>query len=343
MHANYGILIIKNKIFFIFYLLCLEILNFYVTIYVINFCNKGVECEMNSTFKKIFRIIRNISAVLFIFIGLIDMLTSGFLSGLFMMLLGMTLLPVVYKKIKWVKFKYAQFILPLICFILFAVFLPPSNSNNDAVETTTSVVTEENKKAKISSLNLNESEIKLDLKETQDIILEILPENYEIEELDYCTSDDQIAILETTDISEIKNKITLRVKPFSEGNCELFVKSPSGIESNKLCVKVVDSDKAQAEVQSKSNISTTAEQEPKEQAKVQQKSAQSHQTQNYSHSNSKTVQKSNENNSHGRAIYRTPNGKRYHYDPDCGGKNSYKVTLSEALSFGLTPCKKCAQ
>lgn len=41
-------------------------------------------------------------------------------------------------------------------------------------------------------------------------------------------------------------------------------------------------------------------------------------------------------------VYRTPYGKRYHYDPDCGGKNSYKITLKKALSAGLTPCKKCA-
>ena len=41
-------------------------------------------------------------------------------------------------------------------------------------------------------------------------------------------------------------------------------------------------------------------------------------------------------------VYRTPYGKRYHFDPDCGGKNSYKITLKKALSAGLTACKKCA-
>lgn len=37
--------------------------------------------------------------------------------------------------------------------------------------------------------------------------------------------------------------------------------------------------------------------------------------------------------------YRTPTGKRYHLDPDCGGKNSYRT---ENIS-GLTPCLKCAK
>lgn len=42
-------------------------------------------------------------------------------------------------------------------------------------------------------------------------------------------------------------------------------------------------------------------------------------------------------------VYRTPTGKRYHLDKDCGGINSYETTLEQAASAGLTPCKKCAQ
>lgn len=42
-------------------------------------------------------------------------------------------------------------------------------------------------------------------------------------------------------------------------------------------------------------------------------------------------------------IYRTPTGKRYHLDKDCGGTNSYETTLEQVTKAGLTPCKKCAQ
>lgn len=42
-------------------------------------------------------------------------------------------------------------------------------------------------------------------------------------------------------------------------------------------------------------------------------------------------------------IYKTPTGKRYHFDPDCGGKNSFETTYNEAISSGLTPCAKCAK
>ena len=37
--------------------------------------------------------------------------------------------------------------------------------------------------------------------------------------------------------------------------------------------------------------------------------------------------------------YRTPSGKKYHLDPNCGGKNSYRTTNIS----GLSPCAKCAK
>ncbi len=41
-------------------------------------------------------------------------------------------------------------------------------------------------------------------------------------------------------------------------------------------------------------------------------------------------------------VYRTPSGKKYHFDAECGGKNSFRTTMSEVLGAGLTPCSKCA-
>lgn len=42
-------------------------------------------------------------------------------------------------------------------------------------------------------------------------------------------------------------------------------------------------------------------------------------------------------------VYRTPSGKKYHFDAECGGKNSFEVSLDEAKNAGLTPCLKCAE
>ena len=57
--------------------------------------------------------------------------------------------------------------------------------------------------------------------------------------------------------------------------------------------------------------------------------------------NSSTMN-SNTNDKNSMTVYITPTGKRYHYSSTCGGKNSRPTTKSNAISRGLTPCKKCA-
>lgn len=42
-------------------------------------------------------------------------------------------------------------------------------------------------------------------------------------------------------------------------------------------------------------------------------------------------------------IYAAPNGKRYHSDPQCPGKNSREITWDDAAQRGLTPCKRCVK
>lgn len=43
----------------------------------------------------------------------------------------------------------------------------------------------------------------------------------------------------------------------------------------------------------------------------------------------------------GPTVYTTPTGKKYHLDPECGGKNSRPTTKDNVA--GLSPCQKCAQ
>lgn len=42
---------------------------------------------------------------------------------------------------------------------------------------------------------------------------------------------------------------------------------------------------------------------------------------------------------YGGGYYRTPYGEKYHLNPTCGGKNSYRTTNIS----GLSPCAKCAK
>lgn len=130
----------------------------------------------------------------------------------------------------------------------------------------------------------------------------------------------------------------MKINPIAEGNCEIFVKTNNGLESNRVTVKIIDNNRIEQE-----RIKA-------EEQKQKQVAAESASTKKEDTSTSKTTtttkkknSKSTSNNSNGKTVYRTPTGKRYHYDPDCGGKNSYSTTLDAALSAGLTPCKKCAQ
>ena len=41
-------------------------------------------------------------------------------------------------------------------------------------------------------------------------------------------------------------------------------------------------------------------------------------------------------------IYASPSGEKYHFNPECGGKNSIKITVEEFFERKLAPCSKCA-
>ena len=79
------------------------------------------------------------------------------------------------------------------------------------------------------------------------VTLEIEPENANIDSLEYCSSNDKVATIERTDTDIIKNKITLKINPIAEGNCEIFVKTNNGLESNRVTVKIIDNNRIEQE------------------------------------------------------------------------------------------------
>ena len=311
------------------------------------------------------RIIRNIFGVFFILIGFCGTFSGGFIVGIFMILFGISLLPIFYEKTK-LKVKYIQVILPIILAFVSIMTMPESTKRIDsnATETNTNIVQEE-KNIEITELKFNESEIDIDIKEDRSITLEILPENADLEGVQFWSSDEQIAILEKINVTDNENNITLKIKPIAEGNCEIYAKSTNGVESNKVILRIVDNEriemekkeaeeqaKKEAEEQTKKEAEEKAKKQAEEQAKKEAEEQAKKQIQSTNKTNSQTKSShenntspsshSNSNNTHGKSVYRTPHGKRYHFDPDCGGKNSYETTLDSAKSSGLTPCKKCA-
>lgn len=356
---------------------------------------------------KIFDISLSVLGAFFTLMGFIIMFTN-FLVGFFLLLSGVTLIPSVYERSKeflkeysgkipkeyydkmrvfWNKSgRYIKITLPFVFLVLSVVFIPRDSSISASAEVSEPVSSvaesveepaeevKEDEKPEITSLNFNETELQLDINETKNLTLEIQPENAENEGLEYCTSDEEVATLEKADETAEGNKINLKLSPVSEGKCEVFAKTDSGIESNKVSVKIIDNERILAEEKAKQEEEEKARQEAEEkanqeaeqqarkaaeeeQAKAQQaeenkkKAAKAEEakktttttTKESSSGNKSSSSTKNNNNSHGREIYRTPKGKRYHFDPNCGGKNSYRITLAAALSAGLTPCKKCAQ
>ncbi|MBR1817056.1 MAG: DUF4236 domain-containing protein [Lachnospiraceae bacterium] len=59
-------------------------------------------------------------------------------------------------------------------------------------------------------------------------------------------------------------------------------------------------------------------------------------------SDSQSVANSSSGNSSSEQVWVTASGSKYHSKSDCGGiSNAYQITLEEAETRGLTPCKKC--
>lgn len=67
------------------------------------------------------------------------------------------------------------------------------------------------------------------------------------------------------------------------------------------------------------------------------------------HNNGRPVKKRSQNSTNKNqaqssdTVYITRRGEKYHLSYSCGGNEYYECTLEQALSRGLSPCKKCAQ
>ena len=338
--------------------------------------------------------------------------------------------------VKNVNGKIKLIIILVLTILLFLIVISGSKHQNVSQNQMNDVLSSTNEyqeKIAITSLKFNEKEIELDIKETKDVILEILPENANIDNLEICTSDNNIATIEKSSEKNFRNfenaentnntaiiensvnsintentenvenlinaetiegtvnKIILKIKPISEGECEAYAKSNEVI-SNKIKIKVIDKEKIEREKEEQKAKQEKVEQElkakqekeeqeqkakqekeeqeqkaKKEKEEQEQKTKQEKKTQeqktnqkkqntttgaqinrsssasNATSQKKQTSSSSNSNNSHGKLVYATPKGKRYHFDPDCGGKNSYQTTLDAAKARGLTPCNKCAK
>lgn len=313
--------------------------------------------------KKIFNIIRYVLGAFFILGGL-TYFSSSIITAIFLILLGFSIFPILYEKISILQYKYLPIILPIILFFITMSMVPVQENENTNNNLMNETFPAEKKIIFIEDLSFDETDIEIDIKESKDILLKIEPINAtNINELKFNSTNSEIIKFEKNTEKSNESEIYAKIQPISEGECEIFVIC-NNIESNHIKIKIIDNErieqekkekeeqaKKEAEEQAKKQAEEQAKKEAEEQAKKQSQSTSTQkntssstsQTTSSKPSTSSSSSQSNSNNSQGKAVYRTPSGKRYHFDPDCGGKNSYSTTLSAAKSAGLTPCQKCAQ
>lgn len=176
----------------------------------------------------IINVIRNIIGLFLAFVGAVSIFSNDVYISIFVIIWGISLTHLFYKKLK-IKRKSVQFIIPIIVLLVFGVILPNNIKqkhikSNEYTQSNIDIIKnkeqEKNQKIEVTNLKFDEEEIELDLKEEKEIQLIITPTEAKIEDLEYCSSDENIAVL----ISKNLDDKTLIVKPISEGTCELFVR-----------------------------------------------------------------------------------------------------------------------
>lgn len=296
--------------------------------------------------------VRIILSIILILGGIGGISSGQIIPAIFCILCGISLIPAIYEKIKLQNNKKLQVIIPIILFIIFSMTLPKEtikNSSENEQYTNTGI----EKIISIESIQFDESNIEIDIKETKDILLKINPIDADKNELEFISTNSQIVEF-TKNIEKSNEKFIYgKIKPIAEGEAEVYSTS-NEIESNRIKITIVDRERienekrlAEEKAQREAEEAAAAEQAKKVAEEQARKQAQEQQAKQQKSTQVTTKQQStsttSQNTNNSRTVYKTPTGKRYHYLSTCGGKNSTATTLSQAIAMGLTPCQKCAQ
>lgn len=185
----------------------------------------------------------------------------------------------------------------------------------------------------ITSLSLDcDPDIELDLKDAQSIPVLVQEEGADASKLEFISSAPEIL----TFAPQEDNALVGIASPKAEGTAEISV-SAGDITSQVVTVTVIDSERIAAEEAAKKAAEEEAARKAAEEeaARKAAEEAAAQQAVQEQQQNQQSQQNS-------RTVYVTPTGKKYHYDNNCNGGTYIESTLDEALSMGLTPCKKCA-
>ena len=199
----------------------------------------------------------------------------------------------------------------------------PQVTASQPVETETPAITS-------LSLDYDQTDLELDIKDTVSIPVEVLEEGADTADVKFSTTDPAVLTFAPQEDSDTLVGV---VTPKAEGTAEISVFTDQ-VQSQVITVTVIDSERiaaeeAAAKKAAEEEAARKAAEEAAAQKAAEEAAAQQAAQQQQSQTNSRTV-------------YITPTGKRYHYNGNCNGGTYIRSTLSEAQAMGLTPCKKCA-
>lgn len=255
--------------------------------------------------KNISSIIRYTLGIIFI-IAMLGMTSEDVLASLFMGLFGVSLLPVVYDKFLYTSCKLEKktYLHIIIPIILFLLM-----SVCMGTETPTTAQIENTTNNTITNESIDNN-----LVENEDEYSK--EENTQNTEVDKETNN---AITEESNTENKEENIISTTTTHNYSKQQITSSAPKEDEPKQEITSIPSTPKEEIKQETTTTPSVPVVEETKKEETTPSQNT----------SNSKTV-------------YRTPSGKRYHLDPDCGGKNSYSTTLDSAISSGLTPCQKCA-
>lgn len=307
--------------------------------------------------KKYSKLIRYIFAYVFILGGIFEIKTGLIIEGIFYIIFGITLMPIIYEKLNLTKYKKIEIIVPAVCFALIMVFSPQQENtietySNEIINAKNNEMQDQNTlnnslDTKINQIEIKDIDINLNLDENKSVEITITPnDSTNKDKLNFISEDNTILDFikdgEKSTGTTIYGKITAK----KEGKTNIYVQTDDGIKSNIVEVEIIK--KQEQSVSTTNNTGTEAASSSKSDSNIgtsSKSSSTSTTTQSVTSSTvtPKSTGTTSTNKDNSKTVYITPTGKRYHLDPDCGGVNSRSTTLSDALSRGLTPCMKCAQ
>lgn len=256
--------------------------------------------------KKISSIVRYVIGGFFV-LSIFGMTGKDVMACLFLALFGVSLFPAVYDKFLYSKFKlnknsFLHIIIPVLLFLIACVCMPASTENNT-----------ENTINNTVNNTVNQNVVE----EKNEVVNEVVEEKDEKDE-EETTSEENTQQDETSTVKDNSSSETTKKEETTTPSVPPVVEQPK--EETKPSNSSSSSSGSSSSSSSSSNSNSSSN--------------------SGSGSNSSSQETTPTPNSS--TVYRTPTGKRYHIDPDCGGPNSRETTLDSAISSGLTPCQKCA-